>query len=150
MIGKENKNIISSVDRTSHIFSRMQLLILLEIPAFGSNVPISLVANTTSTTSYKGWNTHAHYSYVRVFIHSFISPSLACMCQWTAPALLQVMACRLFGSKPLSDAFVNVVCDMENYWIKGSCKSPRKYPWTTGSSAALERVAGHLLDVTWY
>ena len=138
MIAKENKYIISSVDRTNHIFCRMQLLIQLEIPAFGTNVSISLGANTTSTTSYKGWNTRAHFSYVRVFIHSFISPSVAYMRQWTIPALLQVMACHLFGAKPLSDAFVNVVSDMDNYWIKGSCKSPRAYPWTTGSSAALE------------
>ena len=30
-------------------------------------------------------------------------PSAACMCQWTGSALVQVMACRLFGAKPLPE-----------------------------------------------
>ena len=30
------------------------------------------------------------------------SPSAAYMRQWTGPALVQIMACRLFGAKPLS------------------------------------------------
>ena len=30
-------------------------------------------------------------------------PSAAYMCQWTGPTLVQIMACRLFGAKPLSE-----------------------------------------------
>ena len=38
---------------------------------------------------------------VRLFINSS-PPSASYMRQWIGPALVQIMACRLFGAKPLS------------------------------------------------
>ena len=37
------------------------------------------------------------------------SPSTAYMCQWIRSALVQIMACRLFGAKPLSKPMLFIV-----------------------------------------
>ena len=40
------------------------------------------------------------------------TPSAAYMCQWIGSALVQIMACRLFGAKPLSKSML-VYCQLE-------------------------------------
>ena len=41
-------------------------------------------------------------------------PSATYMCQWTGSALFQVMACRLFGAKPLPEP-VLAYCQLESW-----------------------------------
>ena len=36
-------------------------------------------------------------------------PSATCICQWIGPALVQQMACHLFGAKPLSKPILDIV-----------------------------------------
>ena len=41
-----------------------------------------------------------------------LRPSAAYMCQWTGSALVQIMACHLIGTKPLSEQML-VYCQMD-------------------------------------
>ena len=58
------------------------------------------------------------------------------MRQWTGLALVQVMAGRLFGTKPLAEpmiifkAFENAVCDMAAIFYIGRCVQLKKCPTT--------------------
>ena len=48
---------------------------------------------------------HIYIKYESTFLKNFNSPlpGAAYMCQWNGPALVQIMACRLFGAKPLPE-----------------------------------------------
>ena len=43
-----------------------------------------------------------------------LPPSAAYMCQWTGPALVHVMACRLFGAKPLPEPML-AYCELDSW-----------------------------------
>ena len=59
-----------------------------------------------------------------VIYYKLISPSAAYMRPWIGPALLLMIACRLFGAKPLSEPVLDY-CQLDpkeqtsvKYWLK--------------------------------
>ena len=52
-------------------------------------------------------------------------PGAAYICQWTGPALVQVMACHLFGAKPLPEPMLTY-CQLDP-WELTSAKFESKY-----------------------
>ena len=50
-----------------------------------------------------------HICITRPLIVNSSHPSTAYMCQWTVPALVQVMACHLFSAKPLPEPVLTFV-----------------------------------------
>ena len=52
-------------------------------------------------------------------------PSYAYMRRWTGPSLIQVMACRLFGAKPLSEPML-AYCQLDS-WEQISVKFKSKF-----------------------
>ena len=45
-----------------------------------------------------------------------LRPGYAYMCYWTGPSLVQVMACRLFGTKPLHEPYVALLSGVLDLW----------------------------------
>ena len=54
----------------------------------------------------------SHHCEVSLAHLTHFSPSAAYMCQWTGSALVQIMACRLFGAKPLPEPMLTY-CQMD-------------------------------------
>ena len=70
-------------------------------------------------------NSHGiNYGYWLCEINS-CPPSAANMLQWGGPALVQVMACRLFGAKPLPEPMLTY-CQLDP-WEQTSVKFESKY-----------------------
>ena len=66
-------------------------------------------------------NTYAHGSgFVVIFVVNSFPPSVAYMRQWIGSALIQIMACRLLGAKPLSKPEL-VSCQLDP-WEQTSVK----------------------------
>ena len=56
---------------------------------------------------------HAHIFAVISSVFNSSPPSAAYMCQWIGSTLVQIMACRLFGAKPLSKPMM-VYCQLDH------------------------------------
>ena len=82
-------------------------------------------------------------------INSF-PPSAAYMRQWTASALLQIMACRLFGAKPLSKPMIGY-CKVDPY-KQNSVKFQSKYKTFRSRKCVWKdrlRNGGHFVQGWW-
>ena len=56
-------------------------------------------------------------------------PSAAYMRHWTVLVLVQVMACRLFGAKPLSESTLTQLDPLKQIWVKFKSKYKNFHSW---------------------
>ena len=114
---------------------RWKLLLLKES---NSNHVCDLGFMDVLSTIFTAWDqslcfhypTYTHiYIHIHIHIHAYIArlqcvnsspPSAIYLCQWTGLALVQVMACRLFGAKPLPEPMLPY-CQLDP-WEQSSVK----------------------------
>ena len=98
----------------------------------------------------------SYYAYTRQYDYRLISPSAAYMHQWTGSALVQVMAWRLFGAKPLPvpmqpycqlDSWeqISVKLELEFYHFHAKkciwkCRLPHWWPFCPGNDDELRHI----------
>ena len=83
-----------------------------------------IIVDRISTNHGKIWRKEHLCPLLQRWINSS-TPSVAYMLQWIGSALVQIMACRLFGAKPLPEPMLTY-CQL-NHWEETSVKSEWKF-----------------------
>ena len=88
---------------------------------------------------------------IGVFKTQLISPSAAYMHRWTGSTLVQVMACRLFGTKPLPEP-MQTLCQLDpqeqtSVKFESKCKI---FHWWYCIWNGRQRNGDHIVSLTWW